>query len=143
MPVAIPTSKAMTPRTVPMPLLTRWQRPGPNGHGTAGRNGHHGGAGFPPADVPEAELLLARARVPMGFRAAGVACGLKARGRAGKPPLDLAVVVSERRASTAGVFTTNRFAAAPIVVCREHLDRSMGQARAVVVNSGCANAATG
>ena len=91
---------------------------------------------------PDAGLLLRRPRVPQGFRVAGVACGLKKRGGGGKP-LDLALIVSERRAVTAGVFTTNRFAAAPIVVCRDHLKRSLGQARGVVVNSGCANAATG
>lgn len=91
---------------------------------------------------PDAGLLLRRPRVPQGFRVAGVACGLKKRGGGGKP-LDLALIVSERRAVTAGVFTTNRFAAAPIVVCRDHLERSLGQARGVVVNSGCANAATG
>ena len=91
---------------------------------------------------PDAGLLLRRPRVPLGFRVAGVACGLKKRGGGGKP-LDLALIVSERRAVTAGVFTTNRFAAAPIVVCRDHLKRSLGQARGVVVNSGCANAATG
>ncbi|MBI1950785.1 MAG: bifunctional glutamate N-acetyltransferase/amino-acid acetyltransferase ArgJ [Acidobacteria bacterium] len=90
----------------------------------------------------DAGLLLRRPRVPQGFRLAGVACGLKSRGGRGKP-LDLALIVSERRAVTAGVFTTNRFAAAPIVVCRDHLERSLGQARGVVVNSGCANAATG
>lgn len=91
---------------------------------------------------PDAGLLVRRPRVPQGFRVAGVACSLKKRGGGGKP-LDLALIVSERRAVTAGVFTTNRFAAAPIVVCRDHLERSLGQARAVVVNSGCANAATG
>jgi glutamate N-acetyltransferase/amino-acid N-acetyltransferase len=58
-------------------------------------------------------------------------------------PLDLALIVSDRRAATAGVFTTNRFAAAPVEVCRDHLARSIGGARAVVINSGCANAATG
>jgi glutamate N-acetyltransferase/amino-acid N-acetyltransferase len=85
---------------------------------------------------------LKRPRLPRGFRLAGVSCGLKARGRAARP-LDLALIVSDRRAATAGVFTTNRFAAAPIVVCRDHLERSLGQVRGVVVNSGCANAATG
>jgi len=123
--------------------VIRARRPGANGNGAVGRYGHRGAAAFPPADVPDADLLVPRARVPTGFRVAGVACGLKARSRSGKAPLDLAVIVSDRRAWTAGVFTTNRFAAAPIVVCREHLARSLGQARAVVVNSGCANAATG
>ncbi len=73
----------------------------------------------------------------LGFRAAGVACGIKARG------LDLALVVSDAAAVAAGVFTTNRAQAAPVTVSREHLQQSGGHARAMVVNSGCANACTG
>jgi glutamate N-acetyltransferase/amino-acid N-acetyltransferase len=75
---------------------------------------------------------------PAGFTAAGVSCGIKATG---KP--DLAIVASAAPASAAAVFTTNRAQAAPIVVSRENLQRSGGRARAVVVNSGCANACTG
>ena len=87
--------------------------------------------------------LVARPRLPAGFRAAGLACGIKAA-RPGRPaPLDLALLVADRRAAAAGVFTTNRFAAPPVELCREHLARGMGLVRAVVVNSGCANAATG
>ena len=83
----------------------------------------------------------AGARLPGGFRAAGLACGIK-RGR-GRNALDLALIVCDRRAPAAAVFTTNQFAAAPVALCRQHLARSLGLARAVVVNSGCANAATG
>ena len=75
---------------------------------------------------------------PAGFRASGVACGIKANGRP-----DLALVVSDHPASAAGVFTTNIAQAAPIVVSREHLEASGGRALAVVTNSGCANACTG
>lgn len=74
---------------------------------------------------------------PDGFRAAGVACGLKPAG------LDLALLVSEPTASAAGIFTTNRAVAAPVVVSKAQLARSGGRARAVVVNSKCANACTG
>jgi glutamate N-acetyltransferase/amino-acid N-acetyltransferase len=74
---------------------------------------------------------------PSGFRAAGVRAGIKPNG------LDLALVVSDRQASAAAVFTTNRVQGAPVIVSREHLVRSAGLARAVVVNSGCANACTG
>jgi glutamate N-acetyltransferase / amino-acid N-acetyltransferase len=74
---------------------------------------------------------------PRGFRAAGVACGIKPRG------LDLALVVSDPPASAAAVFTTNRAQAAPIVVSRERLTRSADRISAIVVNSGCANACTG
>jgi len=70
-----------------------------------------------------------------GFRAAAVAAGIKP-GR-----LDLAVVAADRACAAAGVFTTNRAQAAPVTVSREHL--AGGVARAVVVNAGCANAATG
>jgi glutamate N-acetyltransferase/amino-acid N-acetyltransferase len=75
--------------------------------------------------------------LPKGFRASGVSAGIKARG------LDLALLVSDRPATAAAVFTTNRAQAAPVVVSRDHLQRSHGTARAIVVNSGCANACTG
>jgi glutamate N-acetyltransferase/amino-acid N-acetyltransferase len=80
---------------------------------------------------------------PAGFRAAGVACGIK-RARSGvPPPLDLALVVADRVVPAAAVFTTNKAVAAPVIVSREHLTASGGRARAIVVNSGCANACTG
>ena len=75
---------------------------------------------------------------PRGFKAAGVACGIKASGFP-----DLAVIASDTPASAAAVFTTNLAQAAPVLVSREHLTRSGGRARAIVVNSGCANACTG
>jgi glutamate N-acetyltransferase/amino-acid N-acetyltransferase len=80
-----------------------------------------------------------------GFRAAGVYCGIKKKrvNAAGQPVLDLALVASDGPVSAAGVFTTNRAVAAPVVVSREHLARSGGRAMAVVINSGCANACTG
>jgi len=74
---------------------------------------------------------------PNGYRAAGVACGLKPSG------LDVAVVVSDEVASAAGLFTTNLAVAAPVVVSREQLARSGGYARVIAVNSKCANACTG
>lgn len=74
---------------------------------------------------------------PAGFTAAGVACGIKASG------LDLALLVATPAARAAGIFTTNLAVAAPVVVTREHLARSGATTRAVVVNSGCANACTG
>jgi glutamate N-acetyltransferase/amino-acid N-acetyltransferase len=80
---------------------------------------------------------------PAGFRAAGVACGIKRQPAAGAPPLDLALIAATRPISAAGVFTTNRAVAAPVVVAREHLARTRGRAAAIVVNSGCANACTG
>jgi glutamate N-acetyltransferase / amino-acid N-acetyltransferase len=75
---------------------------------------------------------------PAGFRAAGVACGIKATGK-----LDLAVIAADDVASTAAVFTTNLAQAAPLLVSREHLAAASGVMSAIVVNSGCANACTG
>ena len=75
---------------------------------------------------------------PRGFRAAGISAGIKAN-----KGLDLALLVSESPATAAAVFTLNRAQAAPVVVSRQHLARSGGVARAIVVNSGCANACTG
>ncbi|MDQ3145712.1 MAG: bifunctional glutamate N-acetyltransferase/amino-acid acetyltransferase ArgJ [Actinomycetota bacterium] len=75
-----------------------------------------------------------------GFRAGGVACGIKPDGA-----LDLALVTTEGRApaAAAGVFTTNRATAAPVLVSRVHLSSTGGRAVAVVLNSGNANAASG
>ena len=75
---------------------------------------------------------------PRGYRAAGVSAGIKANNG-----LDLALLVSDTPARAAAVFTTNLAVAAPVVVSREHLARSGGTTRAVIVNSGCANACTG
>jgi glutamate N-acetyltransferase/amino-acid N-acetyltransferase len=72
---------------------------------------------------------------PLGFRATGIASGIKPQG------LDLALVVADRDCAAAGVFTSNRAQAAPVLVSREHI--AAGRARAVVINAGCANAATG
>lgn len=72
---------------------------------------------------------------PRGFLAAGVHCGIK------KNKKDLAVVYSEVPATAAGVFTTNRVKAAPVLVTMENLKD--GRAQAIVANSGNANACTG
>ncbi|MEK9136291.1 MAG: bifunctional ornithine acetyltransferase/N-acetylglutamate synthase, partial [Bacteroidota bacterium] len=71
-----------------------------------------------------------------GFQAAGVHCGIK------KVKKDLAVIVSERPATVAAVFTTNRTLAAPLIVDKLQLKRSR-LCSAIVVNSGNANACTG
>ena len=73
---------------------------------------------------------------PRGFRAAGVTCGIKA---SGSP--DLALLACDGPAVAAGAFTRSRLAAAPVLLSRAHL--ADGRARAVVVNSGNANACTG
>src|SRR5688572_13894185 len=76
---------------------------------------------------------------PLGFTSAALHCGIKAKAGA----LDLTVLAADRAASAAGIFTTNLAKAAPVLVSRRHLDRTGGIARAIVVNSGCANACTG
>ncbi len=73
---------------------------------------------------------------PKGFMAGGVACGIKASG-----DLDLALVAARSPVPAAGVFTRNLAAAPPVVVSRRHV--AGGRIRAVVISSGCANAATG
>jgi glutamate N-acetyltransferase/amino-acid N-acetyltransferase len=75
---------------------------------------------------------------PRGYRASGISAGIKANNG-----LDLALVVSDTPATAAGVFTLNKAQAAPVLVSKEHLAKSGGIARAIVVNSGCANACTG
>jgi glutamate N-acetyltransferase/amino-acid N-acetyltransferase len=75
---------------------------------------------------------------PRGFRAAGISAGIKPTGNA-----DVALLVSDTPARAAAVFTTNKVQAAAVLVSRDHLARSGGTARAIVVNSGCANACTG
>jgi glutamate N-acetyltransferase / amino-acid N-acetyltransferase len=79
--------------------------------------------------------VLSAITSPRGFRAAGVACGIKP----GRP--DLALIAADHACPAAGVFTTNLAPAAPVTLSRRHL--SSGSARAVVANAGCANAATG
>ncbi len=75
-----------------------------------------------------------------GFKATGIHAGF--RKEVGR--LDLALVVADEPCACAGVFTKNIFCSAPIVVSKENLDGvGYGSARAVVVNSGNANAATG
>jgi glutamate N-acetyltransferase/amino-acid N-acetyltransferase len=74
---------------------------------------------------------------PKGFKAAGIHVGVKP----GSTKKDLALVYSEAPASAAAVYTSTRVQAAPIQVDREHLQD--GKARAVVLNSGNANACTG
>ena len=75
---------------------------------------------------------------------AGVRLGV-AQARIRKPGrADLTVIRIDPGASVAGVFTQNRFCAAPVLVCRQHLELVGGRdVRALVVNTGCANAGTG
>jgi len=98
-------------------------------------------------DLPLKRLLaLAKARpaalknsaLPKGFSVFGVRCGISSK--PGKK--DMALFYSARPAAAAGVFTRNRVVAAPVLLSRRHL-RTAGSVRAVIANSGCANACTG
>jgi glutamate N-acetyltransferase/amino-acid N-acetyltransferase len=76
--------------------------------------------------------------VASGFSAGAAYCGIR---KAEIP--DVALVVSDRPASAAAVFTTNLVQAAPIAACRESLAATASRARAILVNAGNANACTG
>lgn len=71
-----------------------------------------------------------------GFKASVMAAGIKKRGG-----LDLALIFSEREACAAGVFTGNKVKAAPVLLSQENIKK--GRARAIIANSGNANACTG
>lgn len=73
---------------------------------------------------------------PKGFTAAGMHSGIK------KAKKDLAIVYSQVPARAAGVFTTSKVQAAPVLVCKQQLKRSTAF-HAIVINSGNANACTG
>jgi glutamate N-acetyltransferase / amino-acid N-acetyltransferase len=81
-----------------------------------------------------------RAELPGGFRAGGLSAGIKASGR---PDLGLVIVPGPEPANAAAIFTANLVQAAPVRLSRRHLAQTGGRVRAVVVTSGCANAATG
>ncbi len=72
---------------------------------------------------------------PLGFKSAGICCGIKKKKR------DVALIYSERPAVAAGVFTTNKITAAPVRLSKSHL--SKGMIRAIIANSGNANCLTG
>ncbi|KAG9318949.1 arginine biosynthesis ArgJ [Chiua virens] len=90
------------------------------------------------APVPDSTL-------PNGYVLTGIHAGVKKSKPANPTPLDLAVVLSTspHPTSAAACFTLNAFRAAPVLVSREVIQKSGGRARAIVVNSGCANAVTG
>ena len=74
---------------------------------------------------------------PEGFQASGITAGLKKSGNR-----DMALIYSDIPANCAGAFTTSLFPAAPVVLAKKNL-KTVTQCRAVIVNSGIANACTG
>ena len=99
-----------------------------------------------PTSSPDLPPVERHAALPAGFKAGGLAAGIKASGRP-----DLAVIVTtDGPAAAAAVFTPNTFAAAPVRLSRAHLAATSGDARggfgwaeAIISTSGSANAATG
>jgi len=79
---------------------------------------------------------LSASDIPAGFSFAATHCGIK------RSRLDLGIVISDVPASAAAVFTTNQIVAAPVIACREHLQKSRAEMRGVIVNSGNANCCT-
>lgn len=95
--------------------------------------------------MPPIKIISESITAPKGFQAAGVFCDVKRLGTGkgsdkGKK-LDLALIVSVKPAAVAGMFTTNQICAAPVKVSIPRANQM--RARAVVVNSGNANACTG
>lgn len=88
--------------------------------------------------IESGRLLLSPIFIPRGFKFSATTAGLKASGRP-----DLAVILADQPASAAALFTKNRIVAAPVHVGRRALSYSGGRVRAVIVNSGNANCATG
>ena len=84
------------------------------------------------------EIVGGGITTPKGYKAGAVYAAVKSR-KAEKP--DVCILYSETPASCAALFTTNKFCAAPVLLDREILKK--GKARAIVINSGNANAATG
>jgi glutamate N-acetyltransferase/amino-acid N-acetyltransferase len=92
----------------------------------------------PAAAIMVSNVPLKNSDLPKGFRLFGLRSGISSK--PGKK--DLALFWSDRPARAAGVFTKNLFSAAPVQYCQKKLKKSP-QARAVIINSGCANACTG
>ncbi len=83
--------------------------------------------------VPKGTITSAK-----GFLAGAVSAGLKTKG---EKMADLGILLSEAPAVAAGMFTTNKIKAAPVILCQRHLAKRSAQA--IIVNSGYANACTG
>jgi hypothetical protein len=71
-------------------------------------------------------------KLPKGFVASGIRAGIR------KKRPDLGLIVAERGANAAAVFTQNRFLAAPVVLAKASMKKTGGRVKAVVVNAGCA-----
>ena len=88
-------------------------------------------------------VLLSEPNPSQLYPIAGVRLGVAEAGIRKAKRKDLTVVLLESGASVAGVFTQNRFCAAPVQICREHLGSAGAGVRALLINTGNANAGTG
>ena len=82
------------------------------------------------------KMISGSVTAPKGFKAGGVSCGIKKNNQP-----DLALIVSDLPATAAGIFTTNKVQAAPVLLSKQHLQN--GHAQAIIANSGNANACVG
>lgn len=97
--------------------------------------------GSNPVPPSKIQYIPTSGKYPKGFIASGVLAGVKP-GNTSKP--DIALVTSDRPCAAAGVFTKNKFQAAPVTYSRKLLQQKKNAGlRSVVVNSGNANAVTG
>jgi glutamate N-acetyltransferase/amino-acid N-acetyltransferase len=76
---------------------------------------------------------MSRIKLPLGYKASGIACGIKQSGRP-----DLGLIFSEKSAVASGLFTSNRITSGSVKFCQRNLSRSRNF-RAIIVNSGNAN----
>ena len=83
------------------------------------------------------EINASEIDTPLGFQASGIHSGIK------ESDLDLALIFSETPSIGAALFTENSFKAAPVQISQKHLSQNNGVVRAIIVNSGNANACTG
>jgi len=86
----------------------------------------------------EGTTTLSTEALPKGFQWGAVKAGIKASGK-----MDLAMAVAPGGATAAAMFTTNQVVAAPVTVGRNHMASTSGRVKAVLVNAGNANCATG
>lgn len=90
------------------------------------------------AEHPTSSTLSQAPPWPQGFSSSGVAAGIKKQG-----VRDLALIIGEEPLTAAAVFTKNLICAAPVQLSKANLASSKGKIAALLINSGCANAATG
>jgi len=83
------------------------------------------------------QIIKAGITYPKGIKATGVKCGIRLNKK------DLALIYSEKIANACGMFTTNKFKAAPLIVTKKNLSLSKGKMQAILISSGVANACTG